>query len=158
EVLAARPEPHAVTILHLGYSSSQRHGGVHEASDSGALRTILTYCANSRFITYLDDDNWIDETHIARLLRAIEGKDWAYTLRWFVDPDTLQPLSIDVWESVGPDRGIFAERYGGFVDPNCLMIDKLKCDEAVRFWAIPQPGEMRRLTADRNVFDALRRH
>ncbi|MGH7123771.1 MAG: hypothetical protein ACREFI_05320, partial [Stellaceae bacterium] len=156
-VLAARPAPHAVTVLNLGYSTSKRHGGVHEAGDSGALRTILTYCANSRYVTYLDDDNWIDESHIARLLKANEDKDWAYTLRWFVDPDTLRPLGIDRWESVGPGRGVFGEVYGGFVDPNCLMIDKVRCDSAVRFWATPLPGEMRRLTADRSVFDILRR-
>jgi len=157
EVLAARSAPHAVTVLNLGYSTSTRHGGVHHAGDSGALRTILTYCANSRFVAYLDDDNWLDESHIARLLAAIEGQDWAYTLRWFVDPRTLKPLAVDRWESVGPDKGVFAEPYGGFVDPNCLMIDKLKCDEAIRLWATPLPGERRRLTADRNGFAALRR-
>jgi hypothetical protein len=157
-VLAARPPQHAVTVLNLGYSTSGRHGGIHAAADSGALRTILTYCANSRYVVYLDDDNWIEETHVARLLRAIEGKDWAYTLRWFVDTNTLKPLAVDLWESVGPDRGLYGESYGGFVDPNCLMIDKLKCDDAVRLWAIPLAEEMRRLTADRNVFGALRRH
>ena len=46
---------------------------------------------------------------------------------------------------------------GGFVDPNCLMIDKLKCDAAIRCWTIPMSGDARRRTADRTVFDALRR-
>jgi len=158
EVLAARTAPHAVTVLDLGYSTSTRHSGVYLAADGGALRTILTYMANSRYVTYLDDDNWYDETHIARLLAAIKDRDWAYTLRWFVDPDILKPLAIDRWESVGPDQGVYGKAYGGFVDPNCLMIDKLKCDDVVRFWTIPLFNELRRLTADRNVFAQLRRH
>jgi hypothetical protein len=158
EVLDALPASHAVTVLHLGYSTSTRHGGVHRSLDSGALRTILTYCANSRYITYLDDDNWVDETHIARLLAAIKDRDWAFTLRLYVDPDTLKALAVDRWESVGPGRGIYARQFGGFVDPNCLMIDKLKCDPAIRCWASPLPGDPRGLTADRHVFEMLRRH
>src|SRR5437667_9355784 len=91
-VLAARPPQHAVTVLNLGYSTSLRHGGVHRSADSGALRTILTYCANSRFVTYLDDDNWMEETHIQRLLAAIKDRDWAYTLRLLVDPETQETI------------------------------------------------------------------
>jgi hypothetical protein len=157
EVLAARPGCHAVTVLHLGYSTSTRHGGVHRSVDGGALRTALTYCANSRYVAYLDDDNWVHETHIARLLAAIKDRDWAFTLRWLVDPDSRQPLAVDRWESVGPGRGVYARQLGGFVDPNCLMIDKLKCDRAIRCWASPLPGDPLRPTADRHVFEMLRR-
>ncbi|HXP73222.1 MAG TPA: glycosyltransferase family 2 protein [Stellaceae bacterium] len=156
-VLAARPPQHVVTVLNLGYSTSMRHGGVHLSADSGALRTILTYCANSRFVTYLDDDNWMHETHIQRLLAAIKDRDWAYTLRYFVDPDTQETIAVDRWESVGPGKGIYRDQTGGFVDPNCLMIDKLRCDAAIRFWAIPLPGDRRYLSADRAVFQMLRR-
>jgi len=48
---------------------------------------MLVYAANSRYVGYLDDDNWIHEGYLARLRAAIEGRDWAYTLRWYVDPD-----------------------------------------------------------------------
>jgi hypothetical protein len=157
EIQAMRPPGHAVTVFNLGYSTSARHGGIHPAGDGGSLRTILTYAANSRFVAYLDDDNWWHETHIERLRAAIAGKDWAYTLRWFVDPDSLEPLAVDRWESVGPGQGVFAQAYGGFVDPNCLMIDKLKCDAAIRGWAIPMSADARARTADRTVFHALRR-
>ena len=157
QVMAACPAAHAVTVLNLGYSTSARHGGVHAAGDGGSLRTILTYAANSRHVAYLDDDNWFHETHIERLLAAIDGKDWAYTLRWFVDPETLQPLAIDRWESVGPGQGVFAQQFGGFVDPNCLMIDKLKCDAVIRCWGMSMSADQRRRTADRVVFDVLRR-
>jgi hypothetical protein len=155
-LLAERPPQHAVTVLDLGYSTSVRHGGVHAAIDGGALRTILTYCANSRFVTYLDDDNWLHETHVAALLAAIRDRDWAYTLRYFVDPDTLEVAAVDRWESVGPGKGVYGQTMGGFVDPNCLMIDKIKCDDMIRFWTTPLPGA-ERLFTDRSVFDMLRR-
>ncbi len=156
--LAARPPQHAVTVMDLGYSTSVRHGGLHYAADAGgALRTILTYCANSRFVAYLDDDNWLHETHIARLLAAIRDRDWAYTLRYLVDPDTMEAAAVDRWESVGPGKGIYRDQLGGFVDPNCLMIDKLRCDAMIRFWASPLPGDFAHLSADRSAFEMLRR-
>src|SRR5579859_4911795 len=126
DVLAARPSAHAVTLLNLGYSTSVRHGGVHCAGDGGSLRPILTYAANSRFVAYLDDDNWLHETHLQLLLAAIRDRDWAYTLRYLVDPDTMEVAAVDRWESVGPNKGIYRDQLGGFVDSNCLMIDKLK--------------------------------
>lgn len=155
DILDTRPAQHAVTVLHLGYSTSIRHGGIYGTIDGGAIRTILTYAANSRYVSYLDDDNWIGETHIARLLRAIQGQDWAFTLRWFVDPETNQPLAVDRWESVGPGEGVFRDRFGGFVDPNCLMIDKVRCSQVPGLWTLPL--RPRTPTADRTVFEALRR-
>jgi hypothetical protein len=154
EILDTRPAQHAVTVLNLGYSTSVRHGGLHFSVDGGALRTMLTYAANSRYIAYLDDDNWFDETHISRLLAAIQGRDWAFSLRWYVDPATQQPLAVDRWESVGPDEGAFKKKFGGFVDPNCLMIDKTKCPQVPPLWTVPL--RPRTPTADRIVFEALR--
>lgn len=156
ELLAERPPGHAVTVLDLGYSTSVRHGGLYLSQDGGALRTMLSYAANSRYVAYLDDDNWLHETHLARLRAAIEGHDWAYTLRWFVDPDTFEPIALDRWESVGPERGIYRDEFGGFVDPSSLMIDKLKCPAAVIAWTIPMSADARGRTADRTVFDRLR--
>jgi hypothetical protein len=158
-VLAARPPQHAVTVLDLGYSTGVRHGGLHQEWYGGALRTLLSYAANSRYIAYLDDDNWFDEGHIAGLLRAIRGRDWAYSLRWFVAERTSETVCLDIWESVGPGRGIYARGYGGFVDPSCLMLDKLRCEPVLRLWQIPyRPTGREPLEhspADRSVFQAL---
>ena len=57
ELLAQRPANVDVLMLTLPYSTSIRHGGVHRATDGGALRTILTFMANARHVAYLDDDN-----------------------------------------------------------------------------------------------------
>jgi hypothetical protein len=83
---------------------------------------------------------------------SIEGKDWAYADRWFVHQDTRQVIGADDWESVGPGRGIFADRFGGWVDPNCLMFDKLACEPAIRLWTIPLPGDVKAMSADRHIY------
>ncbi|MDF1747838.1 MAG: glycosyltransferase family 2 protein [Alphaproteobacteria bacterium] len=146
-VFQEQPENFVTTLLNPGYSTSTRHGGLHEAGDGGALRTILSYMANSRYVAYLDD--------VARLLKAIRGHDYAYTLRWYVEPVSLRPLCIDTLESVGPNAGGYKESYGGFVDPNCLMLDKIACQDILGLWSVPLIMDDTRMTADRNVFRAL---
>ena len=156
ELLANRPPHWTIAIFDPGYSTSVRHGGLHAARDGGALRTILSYAANSRFVAYLDDDNAWSADHLASLLKTIAGFDWAYSARWFADPETLEPLCEDIWESVGPDRGVFRESFGGFVDPNSMLIDKQACESVLRWWAVPMQGDVKGMSADRNVFSVLR--
>ena len=137
-----------IILFDPGYSTSTRHGGPHLAHDGGALRTILSYAANSRYVAYLDDDNWWAPDHLTTLHRAIQGTDWAFSLRWFVDPRTKRPLCIDAWESVGPAAGVYRKRFGGWVDPNCLMIDKLACEPALCL--CQHGGEFHRITGYRS--------
>ncbi len=151
EVLRAEcPSRVHLTIVDPGYSTSVRHGGLHANRFSGALRTILTYLANSRHVAYLDDDNWFAPDHLSSLLEACDA--WAYSRRWFVVDDT--PLCVDDWESTGPGSGVYAEQYGGFVDPSSLMIDKIACPNVLPLWSMSPfadgSGE------DRLVFEALR--
>ena len=155
DLLVNKPENWCVTVLDLGYSTSRRHGGLHAPSDGGALRTILSYSANSRYLAYLDDDNWWAPDHLALLLEAVEGHDYAYGYRWFVDPNTHAPLAVDIWESVGPKAGVFKNRFGGFIDPNTLMIDKARCEPVLQQWMVPLAGDAKRMSADRHVFHAL---
>ncbi|CAN7218431.1 glycosyltransferase family 2 protein [Phenylobacterium sp. LjRoot164] len=150
ELIARRPAHVAVLLLTLPYSTSIRHGGVHRATDGGALRSILTFMASSRHVAYLDDDNSWERDHLSALRAEIEGKAWAYSLRMLVDEASGRELGIDRWDSVGPNRGRFAER-GGFVDPNCLMIDKLIALRTLGRWS-QGPG----MQSDRAFFEAIR--
>jgi hypothetical protein len=123
EVLAKDCPAHMdFSWLDPGYSTSSRHGGLYPNHFSGALRTILTYLANSRRVAYLDDDNWWAPDHLSTLVQAIDGADWAYSQRLFVEAATGEPICVDQWESVGPGAGVFQEKFGGFVDPSSLMI------------------------------------
>ena len=151
----ARPSHCVVQLFHPGYSTSVRHGGLCEAQDGGELRQVLSLLANSPLVAYLDDDNWWHPRHLAVLTQAIREVDYAFTLRWFVHPATRKIVARDDWESVGPGRGVYAGKYGGFVDPSCLMIDKRKCADIVPLWARPQPFDKKGMSADRSVFQAL---
>lgn len=137
-LVAERPGNVSVTVLDLGYSTSQRNGGVYASRYGGALKTILSYAANSRYVTYLDDDNWYAPDHLATMLAAIAGKDWAFSLRHYVDAQTGDLLCPDTWSSVGPGRGVFAQAQGGFVDTNCFLIDKIACHDIFPEWAMPR--------------------
>ncbi|MFT8715295.1 glycosyltransferase family 2 protein [Gluconobacter potus] len=151
-----RPPGWVVEVLWPGYSTSQRHGGFGRAKDGGVLRSVLSQLSNAPRIAYLDDDNWWAPDHLSSLLTAIEGQDWAWAGRWFVHPRTLTPICEDQWESVGIGGGIFRESYGGFVDPNCLMIDRTRVPEALDMWNQPLAGDGTQMTADRNVFRLLK--
>ena len=138
QLRASRPSHVELTLLDLGYSTSQRNGGVYASRYGGALKTILSYAANSRYVTYLDDDNWYAPEHVATMLAAIAGKDWAFSLRHYVDAQTGDLLCPDTWSSVGPGRGVFAQAQGGFVDTNCFFIDKIACHDVFPEWAMPR--------------------
>ena len=62
-----------VNVIYPGYSTSVRHGGLHPAYDGGVLRCVLTYLANSRYVAYLDDDNWWADNHLSSMLAAKPG-------------------------------------------------------------------------------------
>jgi len=154
---AARRANCAVQVFWPGYSTAVRHGGLTPPGDGGALRAVLTYLANSPYVAYLDDDNWWHPDHLSRLRGAVEDADWAFALRWFVHPVTGRTICVDAWESVGPGQGVYNEPYGGFVDPSCLMINKIACPLAPQNWNFPLEADP--MSADRRVFAFLsRRH
>ncbi|MBT3358770.1 MAG: methyltransferase domain-containing protein [Rhodospirillales bacterium] len=155
-LIADCPDNMCISVVDPGYSTSAPNGGLYNVLAGGSLRTALCYLANSTHIAFLDDDNWWAPNHLWSLLAAIQGFDWAFSLRWYVDPDTHEPLCVDEWESVGPGKGIYAEKFGGFVDTNTLMINKMACHWVLPAWcqALTNVGR----GEDRTMFDRLRRH
>ena len=125
-----------VTLFDPGYSTSRRRGGFYSNCYGGALRTILSYAANSRYVAYLDDDDWWGRKHLSGLLSAIQGKSWAFSYRWLVDRKTGWPICRDEWDARGPGEGINQERFGGFVNPSCLLLDKGACHFVLPFWSL----------------------
>ncbi len=122
-VLAERPARMGALLLTPGYSTARRNGGVHAGRGGGAMRTVLSFLANAHHVAFLDDDGWYLPDHLADLARAIEGFDWAFSLRWFATEDG-RLLCRDRWESVGPGRGMYARVSGGLIDTSCYLIDK----------------------------------
>ncbi|SCA56318.1 conserved hypothetical protein [Candidatus Terasakiella magnetica] len=151
------PDHIQIIIFNPGYSTSKRHGGVHPAFDGGALRTILSFLAQSPHVAYLDDDNQWHKDHLSRLKKAIGTKNYAYSLRQFIHPDGETPVCVDRWESVGPNKGFYTHKFNGFVDPNCLMIHAASCLLALPLWTKPLPDDKEAMSADRLVWRFLAR-
>ena len=135
-ILRECPDHVALTILDLGHSTSVRHGGIYPNRYGGAIRTILSYAANSAYVAYLDDDDWWGHQHLSALLAAVVGKDWAFSHRWLVDPETGWPICRDEWDSLGPGRGIARERFGGFVSTSNLLLKKDACHFIFPAWSL----------------------
>lgn len=154
--LRARCPAHVeLTVLELPYSTSVRHGGPHANCFGGSLQTILTLAARAPAVAYLDDDDWYAPDHLRCQLAALQGKSWAFSLAWYVNPWNLEPMCVDRLESVGPGAGVYAASHGGFVRPSCLMLDKIKTQAVLHLWSYAfAPGE----SGDRLVFAALRQH
>lgn len=152
-VFAERPDNVSIVVVSLPYSTSVRHGGIHPASDGGSLRSILGYTANAQHIAFLDDDNTYLPNHISLVRKAIEGRVWASGQRILVDEDTDEHLAVDIWDSVGPNKGRF-KNLGGFIDPNCLMVDKTRIGVALGQWSRADGGGTG-VTADRAFFRSI---
>lgn len=148
------PEHIQINWINLGYSTSKRHGGIHSCYFGGSLRTSLSFLANSRYVMYLDDDDWLAPDHCTQIMHAIQGKKWAFAYSIYSDSNTSRGICVDALESLGVDQGIYSERFGGFVRPSGLMVDKMQVSQILHLWSSsPFPtgdGE------DRLIFDQLR--
>lgn len=152
----ARECPSHISIvwLDVGYSTSKRHGGIHDCYFGGSLRSAMTFLAASEIVVYLDDDDWLASSHCADIQAAISDKHWAFAYSIYADNELGAGLCVDEIESVGVDSGIFKERFGGFVRPSGLAINKIKLLPIVYLWSCSAfrdgDGE------DRLIFSRLR--
>ncbi|WP_297369870.1 glycosyltransferase family 2 protein [Acidocella sp.] len=133
----ARETPANVTVTWVdpGYSTSRRHGGPHACGYGGALRTVLSFLADARHVMYLDDDDWLAPSHCADIIAVLPGHKWAFAYSIYADGASARGLAVDELESVGVGRGVFAERFGGFVRPSGLALDKLALLHILHLWA-----------------------
>lgn len=133
--------PHNIDIfwLYLPYSTSKRHGGMHDCFYGGSLRSILTLLAHAPYVAYLDDDDWFLPEHLQNACVAFNKYPeaaWAFAYCYYADSNNEMILCVDEIESVGVGNGIYAERYGGFVRPSALILDKLKTLSLLHLWSM----------------------
>ncbi len=155
-ILSTAPSNISVTWMNLGYSTSCRHGGVHSCFYGGSLRSALTFMANSKHVMYLDDDDWLAPNHCSSIVKAIQNKKWAFSYSIYADGNLGKGLCIDMLESVGINKGIYAKKFGGFVRPSGLVIDKIQLSHIVHLWSqsLNSSGD----GEDRLIFEQLKKH
>lgn len=157
-VLDEEKPPHVdIVYLDVGYSTSVRHGGVHACAYGGSLRTVLSFLADSPYVVYLDDDDWLLPDALAdrcAAFRQYPEAAWAFSPSYYADGSSGRILCVDEWESTGVGSGIYAERFGGFVRPSGLVLNKLRTAHLLHRWseALGAAGD----GEDRVLFDALR--
>jgi len=149
------PENIVLTWIDLGYSTSVRHSGIHASFYGGSLRTAMSFLANSEYVVYLDDDDWFLENHVSSMLEIIKDHVWAFSYSYYADGNTSTPLCVDEIESVGVSQGVYAKKFGGFVRPSGLTLNKLKTMHLLHIWSMSLSkygdGE------DRLIFEHLRK-
>ena len=138
ELLSRRPPNLSAMMLELPYSTSVRHGGLHNATDGGSLRAILSLTANTRYVAYLDDDNAWRPNHVRALLAVMPGKAWAFSQRMLVDQETARNwrwivgiLSVPI-KAVSPPRGASWTR---------IVFCSTKSSALVSYPTGPKPGQ-----------------
>ena len=105
-----------VDIIPLPYSVGKDRFNGHRMYGASA------YFAKGEFISFLDEDNWIDENHVESLISTIQGKSWAFSMRKIVD-STGNFVCNDDCESLGKYPSILGEE-DYFVDVNCFFLPR----------------------------------
>jgi len=87
-----------------------------------SLRSVGLMLAKTEYITFMDDDVWFADDHLATMMKAVEGKAWAYCKRKVWGGDPLICFGIDEFESIGdsPKRKVPYE----MVDNNCMVFHR----------------------------------
>jgi glycosyltransferase involved in cell wall biosynthesis len=107
--------PDNLHILRMPYSIGKDRWNGHRIYAAGAFQ------ARGDFIIYLDDDNYLDPTHIEDCLKVIDaGNDWAYSFRKIMDPNG-NFLCHDNCESLGKWASVLHEK-DFFIDVNCYFL------------------------------------
>jgi glycosyltransferase involved in cell wall biosynthesis len=110
-----------------------------------------SFLVNADVIVYLDEDNWIDRTHIETLVNTLNesGAEWAYSLRNIYEEDGTY-VCQDNCESLGKWSTFFDEKVF-HIDTSCFAIRRDIAVSVGHSW-YGQWG------ADRQFFHTLKKH
>ena len=114
---------------------------------NGAICAAGAFIATEDYVTYLDDDNWLETTHIESLMAVMGENAYAYSLRKLMEPDGTFWANDD-GESIG--------HHGEMVDANCLMLQRHLAQGIAPLCmsSSPEGGS----TWDRVVWNSLQQH
>ena len=69
-----------IGVLTLPYNTGKTGGNFYGHRIYAGIPHLL----NADYIFFLDEDNWIDSTHVESLVDTVQGYDWAFSLRKIV--------------------------------------------------------------------------
>ena len=122
-------------VIYLPYSIGKDRWNGHRIYAAG------TYIADGEYLIFLDDDNYLEPDHVENCLKAIQGKDWSYSLRSLVSPDGTS-LGRDDCESLGKWASVLHPN-DYFIDVNCYFLPKKVAVAVSHCWnrKFREPGQ-----------------
>ena len=142
------PDPVKETVINLPYSIGKDRWNGHRIYGG------MSYVAEGDYFIYLDEDNYLDPTHVEDCLNTVSnGHDWAYSLRKIVEKDGTVICNDDC-ESLGNWPSVLHPQ-DFFVDVNCYFIPKMLAIQITPLWyrKFREPGHPE---VDRVLCHALR--
>jgi glycosyltransferase involved in cell wall biosynthesis len=76
------------------------HNTGHSQYNGHRIYGAVPYLVDSDYVMFLDEDNYIDPTHVETLVKVCETNDWAFSLRKIVDKDGNY-VCLDDCENLG---------------------------------------------------------
>ena len=117
DTIKSAGEGYRLDIVKLPYPTGKDGYLAHKIYGSG------TYVAAGDYVMFLDDDNYLDKTHVSNYMDVIKsGKQWAYSLRTIVD-SSRNFLCLDNCESLGKWPSVMNQD-DFFIDVNCYFLPK----------------------------------
>jgi hypothetical protein len=124
-------------------------GSMVQGSAAGsALRAVGLMAAKTPYVAFADDDTWVDSDHYEKLLKAIDGKKWAYTLRRIWE-DNNNEIGVDRFESIGDKSDLPYD----LVDNNCMLVSRRYGTSAAVLYR-----ETKEYNDDRLMYSFLKEH
>ena len=135
-------------VIYLPYSIGKDRWNGHRMYGAG------TFIADGDYLMFLDDDNYLEPTHIDDCLKAIDGYKWACSFRRIVDKER-NFICNDDCESLGKWPSVLGD-HDYFIDVNCYFLSRQAAVNMVSVWyrKFREPGVME---IDRAMIQVLKK-
>lgn len=107
------------------------------------IYAAFSHLVNENYISFLDEDNWVERDHISSLVNAIENKKvaWAYSLRNIFDKDS-KFLCQDNCESLGK-WPVWTDTNAFHLDTSSYLFTKNFLIQVASLWHFGYGGDRR---------------
>lgn len=138
-----------VKLLTLPYATGKDNFNGHR------IYGASTFLTNGKYITFLDEDNYYEPTHIADCMSVIsEGYDWVYSLRKIVDKHKTFICNDDC-ESLGKHKSVLNDN---FIDVGCWFLSKTAALTVSPLWFRRARHPQEQPEVDRIITSTLIQH
>lgn len=115
-------------IIELPYSTGRNRFNGHRQYFAG----IALAEEKSEYLIFLDEDNYLENTHIESLVEVVPNNGWAFSMRNIIDSDG-KFICRDLCESLGKYPSILNDD-DYFVDVNCFFLSRQIAIQTAPIW------------------------